>query len=559
MKKLLSLICTLVLLFSSICVLTACDDTDGEKQIDETKTQLHVANFDGGYGHAWLEQAVGVFEEKYAQTSFEEGKTGVQVWITNQKDEIEGYTLFTTIDKLQQDVFLTQQPRQEIIDGNLIIPLDDILDEPLTEFGETKTIREKISTYYKESMDMENVTFLPYAEAYFGNMVYDIDLFEKNGFFIATDGSWTTGKTGAKAKSVGMDGIAGTYDDGLPTTDTEFFALCDYIRTREIIPVTFAGQYEAYMNAWVKNVAHNFDDGANSAISSTLQGTMRLVGDSEDSPTVFNGRNSYDLARMPGSLAGLESAYKLVKNSGNYSSNAFKTTQSQIEAQDEFLMSAEDEQEIAMLIEGTWWESEASETFSLMERIDSKYSKQNRRLGLMPCFRCTEVAGIKATGTKCSFYTTNMAMFVNATTSHVDLSKLFIKFLCSDQALEIFTAVTGCPSCYDYEISEQTYNSFSNFGKCVWEIHTNKDGAYVFYKEVNPINEMFVFNVNGWGTSLSTNIGSSGSYIATYNCPFKCFKFDTSHPTAMDYMNGAYDLSCAKYDRYYASKYGARN
>ena len=43
------------------------------------KTTIKVGTYDGGLGMDWLSDAAKRFEEKYANKSFEEGKTGVAV------------------------------------------------------------------------------------------------------------------------------------------------------------------------------------------------------------------------------------------------------------------------------------------------------------------------------------------------------------------------------------------------------------------------------------------------------------------------------------------------
>ena len=66
----------------SMLILSACNSKlfiDTGNKINKDKTQLHVHNFDGGVGTEWLEKDIARFEEKYKNTSFEEGKTGVQI------------------------------------------------------------------------------------------------------------------------------------------------------------------------------------------------------------------------------------------------------------------------------------------------------------------------------------------------------------------------------------------------------------------------------------------------------------------------------------------------
>ena len=94
-------------LFSlSLLGTAACGPSDGP-EIDETKAQLYVGNFDGGFGSDWINTVAARFEEKYQNTVFWEGTQGVQVIIEGSKTS--GKTLIDTIATQKQDVFFTEQ------------------------------------------------------------------------------------------------------------------------------------------------------------------------------------------------------------------------------------------------------------------------------------------------------------------------------------------------------------------------------------------------------------------------------------------------------------------
>lgn len=530
----------------------ACGQTEeeGKRKVNPNMTQLYVGNFNGGYGHAWVDEAAKRFEEKFATTSFEEGKEGVQVWIVNGKDEFKGWNFYTSISGRSEDLYIGGEARQEIIDGKLILSLNDILDEPLTEFGETKTIREKLSPYYKESRKLDDTSteclFLPYAEAYYGTISYDVDLFEEKQLFIKEGGGWT----GADNKSVGQDGVAGTYDDGLPSNETEFFELLDRCYIRGVIPMTWTGQYTSYTTAWALNLFMNYDDGVAQKIHNTGYGSYQFAGDSE--PTVFNGYDFYKIAKHPGKLAALEQVYKLVKNPNYYSSEAYKTTQSHIEAQDEFVSSVIADRRVAMIIEGTWWENEAEDTFNRLEKY-GPYGRYDRRFGVMPTFH---ISG--GTATMNTYMASNMTMFVNANTEHEELSKLFIKYLCTDEIRELFTKVTGCPSPFDYTIGDDTYNSLSHYGKQLWEIHENKTGKNNFMTEDRTLNPAYLENNSGHPYHFHSNVLDTKSLVGAESAPFTFFKYDTTGKTAKQYYDGIITYAELAYDTYYAKTHGAR-
>ena len=87
MKKVLLKAITLCMaLVLSTSVLGGCIDPNGGLPgLDTGKTQVYVANYEGGIGRAWLDDAKARFEDYYKDESFEEGKTGVQVQIKSDK------------------------------------------------------------------------------------------------------------------------------------------------------------------------------------------------------------------------------------------------------------------------------------------------------------------------------------------------------------------------------------------------------------------------------------------------------------------------------------------
>ena len=89
MKRVIMVLMALCLFGVTTISTIACsrDRTNGEEPINTSMTQLYVSNFDGGFGSQWLEDVAEAFENANATTSFESGKTGVQVRIDKNKDK----------------------------------------------------------------------------------------------------------------------------------------------------------------------------------------------------------------------------------------------------------------------------------------------------------------------------------------------------------------------------------------------------------------------------------------------------------------------------------------
>ena len=100
-KKLVSLI-SLLLCAVMMFAMTGCEELNIEApniddvQVDTTKAQLYIANYNGGFGTEWLTNAAKRFEEKYKDVEFLPGTKGVQILISNSKTS--GDTWISTAD-----------------------------------------------------------------------------------------------------------------------------------------------------------------------------------------------------------------------------------------------------------------------------------------------------------------------------------------------------------------------------------------------------------------------------------------------------------------------------
>lgn len=573
--KIKKVLCLAMSLMFTTSLFSACgggkDSSDFE--VDNTKTQFLIGNYNGGYGTKWIREAAKKFEEKFAGTSFEEGKMGVQVQVQDGKDEISGsnYTFAVDMNNRPHDLYISHVPREEATSQGRVVDLSDILDDPLTEFGESKSILDKMTDWYKTNFyieecleEKEPIYTIPYSMAFFGTFSYDIDLFENADYqFYIKDGatnlndnnSWT----GAENKSVGCDGVKGTYDDGLPTNETEFFALLNRMYIRGITPTTFTGTYEAYHQAWAQNLFLNSDDAKGWAIEQNGVGSYTWTNGTDttsDDWTIERDGTGYDwykMAEHPGRLEALKVMEQFVKNENYYSSNAFKTSQTQVGAQTEFLLSVLTNTRIGMLLEGTWWENEAQETFDKMASSNSSLSRMNRRMGIMP-----PIAVSNGTAEKTSFLTTSQGAFINANTKNIEVAKLFIKYLATDEVANIFVTNTGTPYPYQAEYKQETIDSLSTFGKQLLEISQNKNGKYIFASErsskkikgrTSPAD--IAATVGGFQTLVGD---SQQAMTATTNYPLTWFKFSAGAYTAQDYFNGIKQLAYNVYDNRFAGK-----
>ena len=132
-------------------------------------------------------------------------------------------------------------------------------------------------------------------------------------------------------------------------------------------------------------------------------------------------------------------------------------------------------QEIAMLIEGTWWFNEADEYFSTNEQYGG--GKYEQRFGMMPLPKPTED---HVDGTHTLFNSKQSAAFINANIdeSKIELAKEFLKFAHSNDSLVEFTETVSLLKPYAYTLSEN--NNLTYYAKQLLQVKETSENVYPF-------------------------------------------------------------------------------
>ena len=443
-----------------------------ENEYDPTKTYLHIGNYNGGLGDAWLEEVA----ENYMELHDD-----VKIVINNDKDRFADATLQAQIDTYGNDVyFVNAITYSNFVAKGLAADITDVVTTDID--GEEKTIEEKLNAtlrdYYDYDKSESGKKFyaVPFHDSVFGT-VYDVDLFEglvdgrqegdvlyfnTNGKLICDDPSNTT-------KSAGPNGQTGDYDDGLPATYSQWKTLVDTMDDLSITPYMWTAEYPYYRYRWLTSIWADYEGKKDFDINMSFDGEYTFDGDSE--PTEITVENAYLLQKQQGKKYALDYAEYIISN-GLYSANPFATTNTHVEAQKTYLRSVVDTsiQRIGMIMEGAWWENEAKDYFGTMaSRYGNSYAYGTRRFGFMPTPKSDD--GKSDTGTTLISSTANSAVFIHAKTQVMDLAKDFLKFAHSDESLRTFTRVTGGIRPFDYELTEDDENKMSYFAKNVWEIY----------------------------------------------------------------------------------------
>lgn len=507
-RSLIALVLALVTILSSLSM-AGCGA--GENTVDSTKTHLSVLSYDGGIGSEWLKKVAKRFEEKYANVSFEEGKTGVIIDITN--DKLDGKNGVTTTPYA---VWFSESVNfNDLIATGQIVDISDIVTGSLSEISggaETGSIEDKLSQEYKDALPAIDGKYycLPHYEVYTG-LVYDVDLFDEYGYYFSQNGGFTAV---AENKTVGPDGVKGTKDDGLPSSYEELYTLMDQMVADGVVPFTWVGAHENYVNdlfAGLQAAYAGKDEFLlNVTFDSSATNTQATIIDSfnGDAPVEkkvdITNANGYLMSLQAGKYYAFELMEKIMSND-SYHTKLDKST-SHLDTQEKYILSSlkAGEKPIAMMIEGTYWYNEATEA---LKRSVNTYKAQaeGRRFGWMPLPVQYEGSVTEGNGKKntvleslCSF------AFINAKYKDdaviLDVAKKFLQFCYTDESLVEFSVTTGLPKGVNYTIPEDKLALIDNYyQKDLLDTKMNSDVVYPY--SANPIffNNMgdFIFNQGG--------------------------------------------------------------
>lgn len=511
---------------------------NGGIKIDPNRTQLYVSSHAGGFGSDWLTAASARFEEYYKDTSFESGKTGVQI-IPDTPKTI-GTGLLADIKNNRNNVIFTESVYYyDYIAAGAMADITDIVsgeNSDLTEYGdnggniEGKLTEQQIA-YYKTS---DNKYYgVPHYAAFMGIM-YDVDLFDEKMFYFADNEN--NGNDGFiiranDKRSAGPDGkycevcAANGYDysnhvcdDGLPATYDEFVKLCDYIAGAGVTPLIWSGENHAdVFGKFMAQLAADFE-GDEYALNFSFSGEATHLVDSIDADgtvhykpaTQITNANGYELYSSAGRYYAIDFVEKILSKSTYHHDFVFNVTHSHMDAQDDFLYSKDEDKRIAMLIDGNWWENEADSTFADMSNgnPNDPNSRQSRRIGYMPLPKATEEQ-VGEGETLTDFLYSMGFINVNScdTPVKLDLAKKFLKFVNSQQSLEEFTVLTSSPKSLEYEMSDESLAKMTYFGKSMWNTRESANVVYPYSTNSLYLNHQsdFVFQ-SGFQSKLNNQI-----------------------------------------------------
>lgn len=528
MKKRSKFLAVVLSVFLCLSVFSGCGGGGGTS----TKSVLYVNTRDAGIGSAFLTEFEIAFEQKYEETSFENGKTGVDI-ITDATRDNAGDTLISNIARSTFSVSIVEAINYvDYMANDLLYDITDAMDDELSDGS--GSIISKLDNSQKAYLTGYDGNY--YAAPWlcgFNGITYDAKLFNDNFLYFAdanglkpfenstyTDKAYTgRGFVSVQnsKKSCGPDGVYETYDDGMPSSYEEFFYLLEYMsKIKSIIPLTYTGASKHYLNyltqALFVNYAgaeqtsylYSFDSGDKKAnIITSFNGDVPVVEQIK-----ITNDNGYLMKQSEGLYYASKFMHELFSNESSYfyslsSNGAF----SNLDAQTLFYESALNPEytPIAMLIEGNYWYNECTtQRQSAVDTYGAKAKNRDLRYMVMPSIETgtINVGEGKAPAIGDGLY--HLIVVNNNIKGHSvkeKLAKEFLKFCFEDSTLQMFTMSSGLPVSVEYELEDKQYKSMDKFYQSLWDVFSASKKGNNF---LSPVSGNKIFMTNFKSLAFST-------------------------------------------------------
>lgn len=507
---------------------------------------LYVGTYGGGYGEQWLEDLATEFETMYAEHSFEEGKKGVDVVIDSNKVTMTGSVLIDSVTGVRDTLFFTNAFfYNDWLSRDLIEDITDTISTPLTEYGDSESILDKLSADSKAFYNKNNAYYaIPFCNNFTG-LVYDVDLFREKRLFMKDNGGFTNVESefgvGPDGKTGVIDGIDYSIDDGQPATFEQFFKLLDQmVKVTGIQPWEMSGKNVHYTNHLLLQVWANNETSENIKAVFNMSGNATSLFDYDGSAftpiesTPITESNAYVLNKQKSRYYTLDFADKMVSNSSYYGGQTFSKTATHTQAQENFLYSGlnSNMDSIAMLVEGDWWYNEADGIFNdLVEEKGAEASKAQREFAYLSMPRATT----ELTGTQNKLLLgSETGCFISKSSDAVskEIAKMFLRFAHTDSALQKFTVSTSMLRGFDYRLTDDQYAALTPYAKNYYDYMINSEILYSQY--TSP---MGIYNSGSLKGDTFWNSKVDG---VLRTIPFSTF-YDNASLTAGEYYLGLHD------------------
>lgn len=534
MKKMTLVLALLLCLVMSVLPLSGCKGSTapgGENVvIDTSKTQLYVRYYAGGLGTDWIEEICSRFEEDFANVSFEEGKTGVQIVPKFEKTQVAADQIR---DNNSDVFFMEHMSYSDAVNKGFLLNISDVVkDYAVTgydgtgAFDESKLIRESGNTIERKISSQHRAYYQADGE-YYGTpfytgvhqIIYNKELFDTNNLYfnaasdqslsmfdemIASDAAALAGQdkwfvsSATDEKSKGPDGKAKTYDDGMPATYGQLWVLMERMVRFGITPfILQEGAADHYYCAWDKDIWADAEGAEQMELNLSWSGTANtlLDGAQEKYTEEITPKNAYLLQSQEGRLKALEFVEMILSDPKYVYSKSFDGSFTHLNAQQFFVKAGQEGNYISMkygmLVDGSWWNVEAKEQFSNNTFL-------TREFGVMPLPKTdsSKVGSVNADGThitKVDCYDANIFIKSNIAKERETVAKLFVSYASNDQSLNIFSKYTQAFRSMTYTLSEDTLANMTYYGKSAYEVY--KDSHVIPWLPTTEVTQNNLSNI----------------------------------------------------------------
>jgi len=511
MRKIIGLLLCVIIAVCTV-IATGCGRQTGE---DPSKLNIKVANIEGGIGSKWIEAAITRFEKEHENDVFADGKVGVKINLTKNKNHYA-----PTIEQTSYDVVIDQDV--QYIDWAASGKFLDITDV-VTDDSNGKSIESRLTDSQKSALTTVNGKYyvVPHYE-YFGGLVYNVDMFEKCNLYLAKNGGFVSSLNDEKTE--GPDGKPGTFDDGLPRTYDEFFQLIEEMKSNGITPFIWSGQNAHYVNGLLSGLyaAYCGEDELKASVTfDSKDKTVRIIESFNGSNPVITDAQiapeaGYKTSMLAGKYYALSFLSRALANDNNYSKTVTQA-KSDTEAIRLFVNGwlkngQTGAEKTGFLVEGSYWYNTAKEAKIITDEKDERC-----RFGWLPL--PNSVAGETSKSTSTMMNMTDCYMMINVNTGKDEektkVSKEFIKFLNTEQSLQEFTVISGSTKALKYDLTDEQTNSLNYYANTLWQMRKSSDVVYMIDGNKTFVQNQSRFMVNPgsdyWnGTAVTSFIRNSG-------------------------------------------------
>lgn len=471
------------------------------------KAIINIGTYDGGVGYEWINTLCARFNEQfkdYTDAQLESlGLKGVEFRV----DANESYYGENLESGLTADIYFT-----EMVDyayyarKGIFLDVSDVVTSDLSDCGDTGSIADKLDVNFKNFLTCIDGKYfgLPFYEGFY-NLIYDVDLFDKEQLFFDEDGA--IGQTSSSATlSKGPDNVAGTWDDGLPRTYDEFDVLMDNL-SANYTPIVLTGGTTSYVNRYIQNHFVNFEGKEQSLLNYNFNGTANNLAvegttTKEATPTVISSySDGVKLQRQLGKYHALD----FLKN--HMMNGSLKTASNHKEAQKDFVSTKygnnRKDYAYGLIVEGSWWENEASTYLKADEAKGG--GKLNRRFGILPVPKVSN----EQLGQKQTMISLNSSFcFVAGNTMYPELSKKVFKFFHTNKSLSSFTSTTSATRAFSCTIEDSDAPNCSYFAHQLIEMKKTCDIVYPYSSDSHVLDKKTYFSMDKYPWSIGLTISN---------------------------------------------------